>query len=90
MAEAAELTLKLLKLGLTEGTSRIGKWAAGSDAGRDQVPGAAEQRHRKLPRRKPRSINDRLVIASEKARRIAKPANSTGAKFASKNCRASS
>ena len=61
---------------LTEGTPGIGKWSAGGNPGCDQVPGAAEQRYRKLLGRKARSVDDRLVIAGEKARRIAKLANS--------------
>jgi len=54
---------------------RIGKRAAVGDARRHQVARAAIQRDREFPGRKPRAVDDRLVIAGDKASGIAELAD---------------
>jgi hypothetical protein len=54
----------------------LGKRAAFGKTGRDQVVGAAVQRHREFTGREPRAVDDRLIIAGKEAGGIAELADS--------------
>ena len=61
---------------LTEGPPGIWTWSTGDDAGGDEIARAAVQGHGELPGWKPRPVDDRFVIAGEKACGIAELADS--------------
>jgi hypothetical protein len=61
-----------------QGAAGVGKWTAIRHARHHQVARTTVQRHREFPCREPRAIDDRLIIAGEKAGGIAQLSDSHG------------